>query len=251
MGQYYISKANWEEIYQVLRQIKSIRVGCEKATRKFVEGVHFILRTGCQWKYLPKYFGKSRSVHKRHNDWTDKGVWNQVLSYISTSYDDENIMIDSTVIRAHPCASGYEKGQNERECLGRSKGGFTTKIHATIDALGQGLRFILTPGQRNDVTQGENLIRGILAENIIADKGYDSNALVETIENQGSIAVIPPKRNRKIQREYDKDIYKERHLIECFFSKIKHFRRVFSRFDKKAENFLGFVTFAAILIWLR
>ena len=86
---------------------------------------------------------------------------------------------------------------------------------------------------------------------VIADKGYDSNALIQTLADQKCIAVIPPKKNRKIQREYDKRIYKERHLIERFFGKIKHYRLIFSRFDKTASVFMGFLNFVGALIWLR
>jgi transposase len=117
-----------------------------------------------------------------------------------------------------------------------------------VDALGNPLKFILTPGQRNDITQAESLLRNVKNTTVIADKGYDSNALVKVIEEQGSVVVIPPKKNRKTQREYDLHVYKERHLIECFFGKIKHFRRVFSRFDKTAQAFMGFLNFVEMLI---
>lgn len=160
-------------------------------------------------------------------------------------------MIDATIVRAHPCAAGYEKGQQDREALGRSKGGFTTKIHAVVDALGQALRFTLTPGQRHDITQASELLEGFEKAQVIADNGYDSNALIEQLEKQNCKPVIPPRSNRKTPREYDKDVYKERHLIECFFNKIKHFRRVFSRFDKKAATYMGFLAFASVIIWLR
>ena len=105
----------------------------------------------------------------------------------------------------------------------------TTKIHALVDALGNPLKFILTPRQRNDITQGASLLEGAGNTTVIADKAYDSNALLEVIEMHKSTAVMPPKKNRKVQRDYDKDLYKERHLVECFFGKIKHFRPVFSR----------------------
>jgi transposase len=135
--------------------------------------------------------------------------------------------------------------------LGRSKGGFTTKIHAVVDALGQALRFTLTAGQRQDITQASHLLEGFENTQVIADKGYDSNAFIQQLENQNCIAVIPPRSNRKTPREYDKHLYKERHLVECFFNKIKHFRRVFSRFDKKASSFMGFLAYASIILWLR
>jgi transposase len=86
---------------------------------------------------------------------------------------------------------------------------------------------------------------------IIADKVYDSNNLIKNIEVKNSQAVIPFKKNRKIQRDYDKHIYKVRHLIECFFGQIKHFKRIFSRFDTTYSVFMGFLNFVGTLIWLR
>ena len=99
--------------------------------------------------------------------------------------------------------------------------------------------------------QGEPLIAGFSYEYGIGDKGYDSNALVEAIEATGAIAVIPPKSNRKEQRHYDKHIYKERHLIEVLFNKLKQHRRIATRYDKTAASYLGFVYLAAALLWLK
>jgi transposase len=251
MVKYYIKSEDWEKIYKFLKYCRDIRVGNEVKTRLFAEAVYFIMRTGAQWRELPPYYGKWRSVHKRFEDWSRKGLWSQILENFTEGYDGESLMIDATIIRAHPCAAGYEKDQSARECLGRSKGGFTTKIHVVVDALGQALRFSLTPGQRHDITQAPTLLQGFENANIIADKGYDSNALVEQIQKQNCIPVIPPRSNRNIPREYDKHLYKERHLVECFFNKIKHFRRIFSRFDKKASSFAGFIAFASFILWLR
>ena len=91
-------------------------------------------------------------------------------------------MIDSTIIRAHPCAAGYEKDQHIRKCLGRSKGGFTTKIHMVVDALRQALGFSLTWGQRHDITQASTLLQEFEHANVIADKAYDSNVLIDQIQ---------------------------------------------------------------------
>jgi transposase len=187
----------------------------------------------------------------RFKEWSDKGIWGLLFESMHTEVDDEAVMIDATIVRAHACSAGYKKGRQDEEALGRSKGGFTTKIHALVDALGNPLKFILTSGQRHDITQAESLLKNMKNTTVIADKGYDSNALIQAIEQQKSIAVIPPKQNRKIQRKYDTHVYKERHLIECFFGKIKHFRRVFSRFDKTAGAFMGFLNFVGTLIWLR
>lgn len=251
MEKYYINEENWQKIYVSLLGFSGIRVGSEPVTRRFVEAVYFILKTGSQWRELPSYYGKGRSVHKRYEAWCSKNVWIRVLQCFSKDYDGESVMIDATIIRAHPCAAGYEKGQNDREALRRSKGGFTTKIHAVVDALGQAIGFSLTPGQRHDITQASALLQGFEGANVIADKGYDSSALIKQIQNQNCTPVIPSRSNRKTPRNYDKHLYKERHLVECFFNKIKHFRRVFSRFDKKASSFMGFLAYASFMLWLR
>lgn len=137
------------------------------------------------------------------------------------------------------------------QSLGRSCSGHSTKIHLATDALGNAIRFILTGGERNDITQAEALIENLFPDYVVADKGYDSDNFVLLIRKTEAEAVIPSKVNRKVQREIDTDLYKERHLIECCIGKLKHFRRVFSRFDKLAKNYLSFVQFASTSIWLR
>ena len=117
--------------------------------------------------------------------------------------------------------------------------------------MGYPIRLILTPGQDSDITQAENLLEGIQAEAAIADKAYDADYLIQTLEARGTTPVIPPRSNRTTPRCCDWYVYKERHLIECFFGKIKHYRRVFSRFEKKALNYLAFVQISAFLVWTR
>lgn len=148
--------------------------------------------------------------------------------------DLEWIMIDSTIVRAHACAAGYGKDTQATEGLGRSKGGFTTKIHTVVDALGNPLDFILSPGQRNDITQAEALTANVFDASVIADKGYDSSVFRLFLEKKLCQPEIPSRKNRKHPYEYDEFLYKERHAIECFFGKIKHFRRIFSRYEKSA-----------------
>ena len=135
--------------------------------------------------------------------------------------------------------------------MGRSRGGFTTKIHALCDGLGNPLELALSGGQQHDVTQAPGLLVGQQPERVIADRGYDADLLIELIEQQGGQAVIPPRNNRKQPRDYDRHWYKERHLIECLFNKIKQYRRVFSRFDKLARNYWSFLCFVCALLWLR
>jgi transposase len=135
--------------------------------------------------------------------------------------------------------------------LGRSRGGFSTKIHVKVDALGNPLRFTLTGGERHDSPQAQALLGEQVGEHVIADRAYDSDDLLAFILEQGAIPVIPPRKNRKQPREYDTWLYRERAVVECFMNKLKHYRRVFSRFEKLASRFLGFLHFAGVLIWLR
>ncbi len=137
------------------------------------------------------------------------------------------------------------------QSLGRSRGGFSTKIHLATDALGNAVRFILTSGERHDITQAETLIENFCADYVIADKGYDAQAFILLLKARSAEAVIPSRANRKEPREIDTHLYKERHLIENQIGKLKHFRRVFSRFDKLAKNYLSFIYFASTVIWLR
>jgi transposase len=144
-----------------------------------------------------------------------------------------------------------KSGSQASQALGRSRGGFSTKIHIAVDALGNPLRLLLTAGQRHDSPQAVHLIEDYEPLALIADKGYDSDPLIESVAAKGILAVIPPRKNRLVQREYDQHLYRERHLIECFINKIKHYRRVFSRFDKLSKNYLGFLSFVSALVWLR
>lgn len=137
------------------------------------------------------------------------------------------------------------------QSLGRSRGGFSTKIHLATDALGNAVRFILTGGERNDITQAESLVEGFAAAQVIADKGYDAAPFISTLKERNAEAIIPSRVNRKEQREIDTHLYKERHLVENQIGKLKQFRRVFSRFDKLAKNYLSFIYFASTVIWLR
>ena len=127
----------------------------------------------------------------------------------------------------------------------------STKIHAAGDALGNPLRLIGSPGQRNDIAFAHELVDGFETNVTIADKGYDADHLCDRIAETGSEVVIPPKRNRTVKRSYDADLYKERNIIERFFNRLKQFRRVATRYDKLLANFMGFVKLAAIAIWLK
>lgn len=120
-----------------------------------------------------------------------------------------------------------------------------------VDGLGNPLDFILTGGEVHDNTQIQALLIDKEAENVLADRGYDADETLAFIWAMGACPVIPPKSNRTNPQDCDWYLYKERHLVECFIGKIKHYRRVFSRFDKLAGRFLSFIQLASTLIWLK
>ena len=127
----------------------------------------------------------------------------------------------------------------------------STKIHATVDALGNPTGFHLPPGQACDLDGADVLLKTIQADAVLADKSYDADQrVIEPLQAQGKTAVIPPKRNRKTPRAYDKELYKARHLIENFFAKLKQYRAIATRYDKLAETFRCAIFMVAAIIWL-
>src|ERR1700722_14607881 len=182
----------------------------------FLNALLWMARSGSRWRDLPRQLGKYEAVKRRYYRWIEMGVLDEILA-----------------------------------ALGRSRGGLSTKIHAAGDALGNPVRLIGSPGQRNDIAFAHELIEGFAPDVTIADKGYDADHLCAKIAESGAQPVIPPKRNRTFKRPYDAELYKERNIIERFFNKLKQFRRVATRYDKLLANFMGFVKLAAIAIWLK
>lgn len=129
-------------------------------------------------------------------------------------------------------------------------GGWTTKIHAVVDALGNPLRIILTVGQRADITQAKDLLADYETDAVIADRGYDADELIEALEENHVEVVIPAKKNRIVERAIDKNLYKDRNKVERFFNKLKQYRRVATRYEKTASSFAGFIYLASAMILL-
>src|SRR5581483_2816105 len=178
---YLIKDTEFTKILKFLITFKGIHKKNVDSLRLFFEAVCYVCRTGCQWRLLPIYYGHWRAVHKRFRDWNNRNIWKKLFEYVKEDPDLEWIIIDSTIVRAHACAAGYAKNSQEQEALGRSRGGFSTKIHAVVDALGNPLKFILTPGQRNDITQAHALVKDARGIPLIADTAYDANHFVDAI----------------------------------------------------------------------
>ena len=129
-------------------------------------------------------------------------------------------------------------------------GGWSTKIHAAVDALGNPLRIILTVGQRADSTQAEALLLDYKPNAVLADRGYDTDKLVGSLVDAGVEVVIPAKKNRLRSRPIDENLYKDRNKVERYFNKLKQYRRVATRYEKTAISFAGFIYLASAMILL-
>ena len=151
---------------------------------------------------------------------------------------------------SRPPARRRSPKKGDDEALGRSRGGFSSKLHLAVDAEGQPVELIITAGQQHDINQAESLLAEHEPEYVIADKAYDSDGFIASIEDRGSQAVIPSRAGRTVQRRVLRKQYRRRNLAERFVNRIKHYRRVATRYEKTARNFLGFVQLAALFCWI-
>jgi transposase len=166
-------------------------------------------------------------------------------------------MIDSTIVRAHQHSAGAKKEgfarRSDGHDIGRSRGGLTTKIHLRANGLGLPVGLVLTPGEASD-TKGYGSVMdhpGPQPKVIIANKGYDSDAIRDDLKARGVGPVIPRKRNRRVQAPVDGFVYALRNRIERCFNKLKQSRRIATRYDKTSASFLGFALIGAIRFWIR
>ena len=130
--------------------------------------------------------------------------------------------------------------------MGRRRGGFGTKVHAAVTPLGHPVALKLTGAEAADSPHRPDLIAGVETDAVLADKGYDSDADRAAIRRRGATPCIPPRKNRTAAIAYDRHLYRERNVVERYFAGLKPYRRVATRYDKKAANFLGFVWLASI-----
>jgi transposase len=136
------------------------------------------------------------------------------------------------------------------EALGRSRGGFSTKLHCSCDSRGHAVELCLGPGQESDIGRAPELLGDHQPGAVIADKAYDADVFLGMVSAREAQVVIPPTKTRTIQRRYSKGKYKQRNLIERFINRMKHYRRVATRYEKTARNFLAFTHIAASLVML-
>jgi transposase len=218
--------------------------------RRVLNGIFWVLRSGAPWRDLPEIYGPPTTCYNRFVRWRRAGVWDQIMGALAAAHDAAVQIIDTSVVRVHQhgaCIAG-----NREQHMGRSRGGLTSKIHAVVDGNGLPVQLGLTPGEAHD----NRLCSVLLAElrprtMLLADRAYDADWIREFVTQHGAWANIPPKQNRKDPICFSPHLYRERNLVERFFNKIKQCRRIATRYDKLAANYLAFIKLASIRLWLR
>jgi transposase len=167
-------------------------------------------------------------------------------------WSGDEVHLDRLHLHQGPAFGLWGKRGARTQAIGPSRGGQTTKIHALTDVVGRPIALTLTPGNVSDITVAPALLaRAGGARYVLADKGYDADTLRRTLRQAGAVPVIPGRITRKNKIAYDRDRYRDRHLVENAFCRLKDFRRVATRYDKLAANFLSAVALAALLaFWI-
>jgi transposase len=185
--------------------------GTAADNRLFVEAVLFRFRAGIPWRDLPERFGNWKIVHQRFLRWAKSGVFERVFRLLASDQDNEYMMIEATIVRAHQHSTGTQKKTVRKPSVGPAAD-LTTKIHALVDALGNPVEVMLTPGQDHDLTCAEPLIEAVDPGALIADKAFDADAFIGALNARGITPVIPPKSSRKTPGPCDFALYCERNL---------------------------------------
>jgi transposase len=211
-----------------------------------------MLRAGCPWRDLPCAETNWRTVYGYFARWRAAGLWERILRPLTRKAQGRLCFIDASYIRVHQSGANPRGGQ-EAQALGVSRGGLTTKIHALVDGRGRVLKLLLSAGNVADVTMAPALVKDLTSAQcgtLVADKGYDSDALRVLLYEMGITPCLAATSTRKEKRYFHKGYYRKRHRVENFFARLKRHRRVSTRYDKLASSFLAFTTMSAILHWL-
>ena len=225
--------------------------GVERADdRRVISGIVHVLRSGCRWCDCPLEYGSATTIYNRFVRWARRGIWENLFRELAgNGRSTDTQMIDSTHVKAHRSAAGA-KGGEQKQAVGRSRGGRNTKIHALADARGRLIAILLTGGEAHDCPVAERLICRVRPpKRMLGDRAYDSAELRAELHERGSTPVIPNKSNRIKPFSFNKRLYRLRWRIESAFNRLKDFRRIATRYDRLAQNYLASVCLAAALVW--
>ena len=245
---FWLSDAQWERVEPLLPT--DVRGKQRVDDRRVISGILYVLKSGCRWCDCPQEYGPPTTIYNRFVRWAKRGVWERLFRELARrGRSIQTQMIDATHVKAHRSASGGQGGEH-KQAIGRSRGGRNTKIHAVADAKGRLLSILLSGGEAHDCPPAPRLIRRTkAARRLLGDKAYDSVELRHWLHGRGTTPVIPNKSNRKQPFSFNRRAYKERHRIENAFSRLKDFRRIATRYDRLARNFLASICLVAAIVW--
>ena len=223
-----------------------------------LNAILYVAEHGCKWRGLPVRFGNWHTIYTRMNRWAKAGVLDRVFTVLQEQQiiriKIEAMSLDSTIVKVHPDGTGALK-KNGPQAIGKSRGGWSTKIHMVAADARTAITFSLSPGQRHDGPQGRELLRTLKPVEsqvcMIMDRAYEGAETRQLVLDLGFTPVVPPKQSRVNPWEYDRIMYRRRNEIERLFRRLKGFRRIFSRFDKLDLMFTAFIHFALIVEALR
>jgi transposase len=194
-------------------------------------------------------FWQYTTCYNRFVRWRRAGVWAQIMNALAGTHDAAVQMIDTSVVRVHQHAACIAR--NRKQSMGRSRGGLTSKIYAVVDTNGLPVRLALTAGEAHDNRLAGNLLSRLKSgAMLLADRGYDADWIRAFAAKRRAWANIPPRSNRNEPICFSPYLYRARNLIERFFNRIKQCRRIATRYDKLAANYLAFIQPASIRLWL-
>ncbi len=219
--------------------------------RKIMDAIFYVLRTGMPWRDLPERYGPYTTAYNRFNRWSRRGIWKRIFDALASKSRDSLYLIDSNTVKAHRAASGAQKVE-QNQAIGVSRGGRSTKIHAIVDSKGRPLNFAVTGGQVHDSqVVGDVLDTPKPPLAVTADKAYDSEKVRQQIKDEGALPIIPSRCNATKKAYCPKRFYRRRHKIENYFCRIKDWRRIATRYDKLARNFLAATALVGALYWIK
>ncbi|MFE0257245.1 IS5 family transposase [Streptomyces sp. NPDC059010] len=284
MRRHELTDQEWELLAPLIPRAATGRP--RVSDRQVINGMVYKIRTGISWRDLPERYGPWQTVYTRFRRYALDGVFTRALQQIQARADaagdiDWLVQIDSTIVRAHQhaAATGRKGGSTGRtnrndHALGRSRGGLTTKIHLACDGRGRPLAILVTPGQRHDSICARPLLERVRVprtgpgrprcrpHQVIADKAYSSRGFRAYLRRRGIAQTIPEKTDQQRHRQnrgrrggrppaFDRQLYRQRNIVERCFNQLKGFRGIATRYEKTATSYEAAVTLASFLLWAR
>jgi len=270
MSRHDLTDVEWNAIRRFLPAERTGKAGRPWIShRQVINGILWVLSVGGGWRDVPSEFGKWQTVYNRFRRWRKEKLWDRISEALLGKIDENGGIdrtlwcVDGSVIRAHRSAAGgpREDAENmEENALGRSQGGYSTKIHVLTDLRGLLLAVTATPGQSHESKEFEKLMTaGPLSlyrkskrpKAIAGDKGYSASAIRNWIQDRGMEDVIPTRTNEQRNPRFNKRLYKKRNIVERVIGRIKEFRRIATRYDKIVDNYLAMIKIATIRLNLK